>query len=667
MRKFKKFGLAICLGLCLAATGGGIAAINAYADEASGTEVVETAANTVNVTTNFGTLSSLSADSAIVESKGVSVCASPDHGAIPSDAWGDPYLIADQSYMIYEIKATSVGENQVFDTLKLNLNAKMWGQNDGTAYGENAINVYIGTSPATATYLVQSYTPGSVSTGGDFGDFGELDLSTIAAGYGAAYIKIEMKQSKNANCGQAKDAHNHGDCGTVASSDGYIAMWNAGVKMKTVSITATTKEGEAVATPDYTLSSDFTKNKLDACNVYDKKGVASDGNEHGLVPAEAWDGWVKVPAESYVVYKLDADKGKAFSSLTMDLSAKLWNQNDGACHENNKINVYLSPDGTNWTPAVASAGCGDATDGALTVSDFALPYIADASYKTVYVKIELVQYVQACGQHMLATNAEHHNTCGSGKTTADGYVELWHLGVKLYTVNFEGTYKDIPVVTVNYNDGDTTLYTDEYQEKDATLYGYTPAEKENYEFKGWYLDKELTTALPENYVATENVTLYAKYSPIEYAIDYVLDGGVNAESNPATYTADDEITLAAPTKENYEFKGWYATADFAGEAVTTISGATKAEVVLYAKWEAVELPPVDDNSSSSATEEPEASSSATEEPEASSSEAEEPVASSSASDSGADGLFGCFSSVGGALVGAIALGAAAVLLKKKED
>lgn len=643
MRNFKKFGLAMCLGLCLVATGGGIAVSNTYADEATGAAVTATS-NSVNVTTNFGAIAAMSDEVAIVESQGVSVCSDATHGAIPSIAWGDPFQIADQAYMIYEVKATDAGENQVFDTLKVNINARVWNQNDGTAHNENAINVYIGTSPATATSLVKSYTPGEANTGASFADLAELDLSAIAAGYGAAYIKVELKQTKNATCGQAKDAHDHGSCGTVASSDGYIGIWNAGVKLNTVGISATTKEGAAVATPDYTLSSDFTANKLDACNVYEAVGVASDGNEHGLVTAEAWDGWVKVPTESYVVYQLSADKGKAFESLTMDINAKLWNQNDGDSHNNNKINVYLSADGTNWTDAVATVGCGDVSDATLNVSDFVLPYIADASYKTVYVKIEMVQNIKACGMHMLANSAEHHGTCGSGSTTADGYMELWHLGVKLYSVAFEGTYKDIPVVTVNYNDGDTTLYTDEYQDKDATLVGYTPAEKENYEFKSWYLDKELTMEVPADYIATENVTLYAKYEAVTYEINYVLDGGVNAEGNPTSYTASDLIALQVPTKEGYEFKGWYTTADFSGDAVVEINGETKAEIVLYAKWEKL------------SEEEPGTS--------------EEPKTSDAPTTSEEKGssVSGCGSTISGIAGGLVALGVAAVaFLKKKED
>lgn len=635
MSKLKKYSLTLCLGLCLAVMCSGLSVFNAHADGGS---------NVVGVTTDFSAVSSLSTQTAIVESRGVVANADAEHGAIPSEAWGNPYLIADESYIIYEIKATDAGAGQVFETLKLNLNARVWNQNDSTAHNENAINVYIGTSPATATALVKTYNPTLQNTGTNFADLAELDLSDKAVDYSSVYIKIELKQSKNANCGQTKDSHDHGNCQTVATSDGYIYLWSAGIKLHTVSISATTKEGTAVVTPDYTLSSDFTKNKLDACNVYDKKGVASDGQEQGLLPAEEWGAWVKIPDESYVVYKLSADKGKAFGSLNLSLTAKLWNQNDGDCHGNNKIKVYVSADGSTWFDA-ATYGCGDADGSALlTVSNLNMPGLSDENYKTVYVKIGLVQYKSACGQHMLSNNSEHHGTCGSGKTTADGYMEIWHIGVKLYTVEFEGTYKDIPLVTVNYKDGEDTLYTDEYQDKDGTLAGYTPAEKEGFEFEGWYLDQELINALPDNYVATENVTLYAKYVLIEYKINYVLDGGVNAQSNPVSYTYKDEITLLSPEKDGFEFEGWYDNSNFEGEAVTTISGSAKQEIVLYAKWKQTVNPPVADSSSDSGS----------------------TGASDIISSSEQGGCMSQLNGLTGIICSTITLGVAFVMLKKKE-
>lgn len=52
---------------------------------------------------------------------------------------------------------------------------------------------------------------------------------------------------------------------------------------------------------------------------------------------------------------------------------------------------------------------------------------------------------------------------------------------------------------------------------------------------------------------------------------YHLDGGANATDNPATYVAGTAVPLADPTKEGFEFQGWYADAEFTVR-VTEIPG-----------------------------------------------------------------------------------------------
>ena len=51
-------------------------------------------------------------------------------------------------------------------------------------------------------------------------------------------------------------------------------------------------------------------------------------------------------------------------------------------------------------------------------------------------------------------------------------------------------------------------------------------------------------------------TLYAVWKLADYAISYDLQGGTNHSQNPATYTIEDTITLQSPTREGYTFAGW---------------------------------------------------------------------------------------------------------------
>jgi uncharacterized repeat protein (TIGR02543 family) len=117
----------------------------------------------------------------------------------------------------------------------------------------------------------------------------------------------------------------------------------------------------------------------------------------------------------------------------------------------------------------------------------------------------------------------------------------------------------------------------------------TPSVKAHYEFVGWYTDKEMTNlATSIDVSAKANLTFYAKYVPIPYTITYNLDGGVNAEANPTSYDYSSlNITLAEPTKDGFNFRGWYT--DFAfTQPITEITSANIGNLTLYARWAAAE-------------------------------------------------------------------------------
>ncbi len=73
--------------------------------------------------------------------------------------------------------------------------------------------------------------------------------------------------------------------------------------------------------------------------------------------------------------------------------------------------------------------------------------------------------------------------------------------------------------------------------------------RDYYTFDGW--DK----VIPET-MGTADDLFIATWTPIEYTITYVLDGGTNSENNPATYNVEDEFTLKNPEKLGYTFTGW---------------------------------------------------------------------------------------------------------------
>ena len=56
---------------------------------------------------------------------------------------------------------------------------------------------------------------------------------------------------------------------------------------------------------------------------------------------------------------------------------------------------------------------------------------------------------------------------------------------------------------------------------------------------------------------TQNVIVNAEKTPVQNTINYNVNGGANATTNPTKFTVEDEFTFAAPTRTGYDFKGWY--------------------------------------------------------------------------------------------------------------
>ena len=104
----------------------------------------------------------------------------------------------------------------------------------------------------------------------------------------------------------------------------------------------------------------------------------------------------------------------------------------------------------------------------------------------------------------------------------------------------------------------------------------TAPTREGYDFEGWYSDVTLTTkvtTMPTK-MPSENVTYYAKWTPVEYTITYNGVEGLSV-SNPTTYTFETEtFTLTNPTKPGYAFKGWQiGDIESAVETVTIRKGS----------------------------------------------------------------------------------------------
>ncbi|MGO4501206.1 InlB B-repeat-containing protein, partial [Paenibacillus sp. 2RAB27] len=118
---------------------------------------------------------------------------------------------------------------------------------------------------------------------------------------------------------------------------------------------------------------------------------------------------------------------------------------------------------------------------------------------------------------------------------------------------------------------------------DTVITSPTVPTKENYTFAGWYKEAQLTNPWV---FGTDKVlgdtTLYAKWTPINYTVNFVVNNGIEIEGKQADY--DTVITApTVPTKEKYTFAGWYKEAQLANPWVF---GTDKVlgNTTLYAKW-----------------------------------------------------------------------------------
>ncbi len=115
--------------------------------------------------------------------------------------------------------------------------------------------------------------------------------------------------------------------------------------------------------------------------------------------------------------------------------------------------------------------------------------------------------------------------------------------------------------------------------------------KEDYEFDGWYYDKDVwKTPFTANSLSkkalTEDTSVYAKWKPATYTIIFDSNGG-SAVAKITEQAGKAIIEPAAPTKAGYTFCGWYTdNSTFANRYTFTVM--PKGGATLYARWYGVE-------------------------------------------------------------------------------
>jgi uncharacterized repeat protein (TIGR02543 family) len=174
-------------------------------------------------------------------------------------------------------------------------------------------------------------------------------------------------------------------------------------------------------------------------------------------------------------------------------------------------------------------------------------------------------------------------------------------GTQTLTISYGGqtdtfTVTVVAVVTFNPNNGNWDGSTANKTEEVA---GTTVTKPDNparigYTFGEWYKEAALTNQwnFATNTVTT-NTTLYAKWNPITYTVQYdkndATASGTTANSSH-TYDVERALTANGYTRTNYVFNGWNTQADGSGmnyadrQTVKNLTVTAGDVVTLYAKW-----------------------------------------------------------------------------------
>ena len=183
---------------------------------------------------------------------------------------------------------------------------------------------------------------------------------------------------------------------------------------------------------------------------------------------------------------------------------------------------------------------------------------------------------------------ENFTTYMSGKTPTEYFKSV--NGYKVVLLNGEAALMPY-VMTFDANGGACETKTGDIGGGNP-LRALPEPTRTGYSSDGWYTsktggDKITIDAMPSG----KDITVYAHWTPVDYAITYDLADGTlqDGDSNPATYHIETpDFTLKNPVRAGYVFTGWSGTGltGIANKTVTISKGST-GERTYTAHWEEV--------------------------------------------------------------------------------
>ena len=147
----------------------------------------------------------------------------------------------------------------------------------------------------------------------------------------------------------------------------------------------------------------------------------------------------------------------------------------------------------------------------------------------------------------------------------------WFFNKFIISLSYEGINNPTSIPNLN---NDSKIYYD-INSPNIVL---NDAECDGYVFDGWYKGNEKISYIEHGSVG--NISLVARFHPIEYTVTLDPNGGTVTPSQ-YTYTIEDEnITLPVPQRTDFVFDGWFKD----NELVTVIDTSLISSYSLQAKW-----------------------------------------------------------------------------------
>lgn len=176
----------------------------------------------------------------------------------------------------------------------------------------------------------------------------------------------------------------------------------------------------------------------------------------------------------------------------------------------------------------------------------------------------------------------------------DGLLVKWYKDSRLeheWIFNTDKGYKGLILygkwvegrkVTFHYNNG-TPSYSVSFEIGSHIDQPDNP-KKKGYSFLGWFIDTDLQTEwrFNEN-VVDDDVNLYARWQILIHKVRFETNGGSRVPLQ-VFYKGMKEKVVPEPTREGYDFKGWYIDSRLT-EPFELYSDEVARDMTLYAAWE----------------------------------------------------------------------------------